>query len=269
MATAKKRFGQNFLIDPRKAESLVHALELKPDEIVIEVGPGTGALTERILKTGANLIAVELDRELISPLKEKFGRYSNFKIIESDFIKFDPGLLGVRNFKLIGNLPYNISGAMMEWLIAYNDLIQLAVITVQREVALRLKALPGTRAYGSLSVMVQSYFDIRKLFDIPPGCFSPRPKVFSRALCLRPDRKIDAQIRYEDFRDFMRGCFAQKRKTLANSIFAVGIAAGLNFSTRAQVENIIVAAGHDINVRAEQLSLNEFVELYKLMQRLK
>ena len=171
MPTPKKRFGQNFLVDPHKADSLVNALNIRPGESVLEIGPGTGILTERILGAGANLTAVELDRELISGLENSFGENPNFHLLEGDIIKIDPRGVASANLKIIGNLPYNISGAMMEWLIEYHDIVSLAVITVQKEVAARIKAAPNSRDYGALSVMVQSCFNVKRVFDIPRARF--------------------------------------------------------------------------------------------------
>jgi 16S rRNA (adenine1518-N6/adenine1519-N6)-dimethyltransferase len=263
MPAPKKRFGQNFLTDPRKADSLVNALNILPGEAVLEVGPGTGILTERILKAGANLTAVELDRELISDLENRFGGGPNFRLIERDIIKVNPRELGFNKLKIIGNLPYNISGAIVEWFIDYHGVIEMAVITVQKEVAARLKASPNSRDYGALSIMAQSFFDIKRLFDIPPGCFSPKPKVFSTVLSLMPDKKI-GEIDYPSFRDFVRACFSQKRKKLVNSLFARGPeVAGQEFG-KPQIENYLARLGKKDDIRAEQLTLRDFLELYKL-----
>jgi 16S rRNA (adenine1518-N6/adenine1519-N6)-dimethyltransferase len=259
----KKRFGQNFLVDPHKADSLVNALDIKPGETILEIGPGTGILTDRILKAGANLTAVELDRELLSNLENRFGGGSNFRLIESDIIKINPRELGISDFKVIGNLPYNISGAIVEWFIEYQNIIKFAVITVQKEVAARLKANPNSRDYGALSIMAQSYFNIKRVFDIPPGSFSPKPKVYSTVLTLTPDKKI-GDINYPSFRDFVRACFSQKRKKLVNSLAARGLeVAGKSFN-KDQIENYLARLGKKGDIRAEQLSLRDFLELYQL-----
>jgi 16S rRNA (adenine1518-N6/adenine1519-N6)-dimethyltransferase len=269
MAIAKKRFGQNFLVDRRKADGLVDALEITPSDTILEVGPGTGMLTERILSHGANLVSVELDRELIGPLRERIGESPRFCLVESDIIRIDPRILMPDGFKLIGNLPYNISGAMVEWLIEYSKLVKLAVITVQKEVAARLRAGPGTRDYGSLTVMVQAFFDVRRLFDIPPGCFSPKPRVYSTALSLRPNKKIDNDIDYPHFRDFLRAGFAQKRKTLANSLSASLRVAGKEMMSRKQVEDILACLGHRPDIRAEQMTLKDLRNLFKMVMQSK
>jgi 16S rRNA (adenine1518-N6/adenine1519-N6)-dimethyltransferase len=261
MTHAKKRFGQNFMVDPHKANSLVESLNIIPGETILEIGPGTGILTERILQANANLIAVELDRDMIDPLQERFTPTGRFRLIESDIIKIDPHTLVADKLKVIGNLPYNISGAMIEWFIAHHESVKLAVITVQKEVAARLRAIPGNRDYGALSVMIQSYFDIKRLFDIPPGCFSPKPKVLSTALSLTPHKKIADDIDFPRFREFLWACFSKKRKTLINSLSFWS--EGETFS-KEQVEKYLASLSKKPDIRAEQLSLSDFLELFRL-----
>ena len=262
MIRAKKRFGQNFLTDNRKLESLVAALDLLPGDLVLEIGPGTGNLTELLLNKEIDLIAVELDRELLEPLRKRFQSSGKFKLIESDIIKLDLGrATDQRKVKLIGNLPYNISGVIVEWLISNWDMIISGVITVQKEVANRLRAEPGSRDYGSLSIIAQSHFDIKKLFDLPPGCFTPKPKVDSTALLLKPSNKID--IEFEGFRNFLYDAFSQKRKKLVNSVVSKS-GEKVKSETRETIEKALAVLGKKADIRAEQLSLPEFLELYKL-----
>jgi 16S rRNA (adenine1518-N6/adenine1519-N6)-dimethyltransferase len=206
---------------------------------------------------------VELDRELLCDLNNRFGPNSNFQLIEGDIIRINLREITQDKLKIIGNLPYNISGAIVEWFIEYHDLIELAVITVQKEVAARLKASPNSRDYGALSVMAQSFFNISRLFGIPPGCFSPRPKVDSSVLSLMPDNKIQ-EIDYPSFRDFVRAGFAQKRKKLVNSLVSRGHEVAGRAFTKMQIENCLASLGKNNDIRAEQLSLREFLELYKL-----
>jgi 16S rRNA (adenine1518-N6/adenine1519-N6)-dimethyltransferase len=260
MIRPKKRFGQHILIDPRKAERLVEALHIEEGERVLEIGAGTGALTERMLAKGADLTAVEIDRDLTGNLQERFGGTGRFALIEGDIIGLDPTDLAPGGIKVIGNLPYNISGAVAEWLIEHHGCIRSAVITVQKQVAERLKAEPGGRDYGSLSVMVQCFYDISKLFDIPAGCFAPRPKVDSTVLRLDPHEKLDREIDYMKFRKFLRGCFFHKRKKLINSL-----AAATEIS-RETIENSLASLGRKADTRAEQLSLQELANLYRVVR---
>ncbi len=257
MNRPKKRFGQHFLIDPRKADRLVDALHIEEGERVLEIGAGTGTLTELILAKGADLTAVEIDRDLTGNLQERFGHRGRFELIQADIIDLDLTNLAPGGIKVIGNLPYNISGAVAEWLIENHSCIRSAVITVQKQVADRLKAGPGGRDYGSLSVMVQCFYDISKLFDIPAGCFAPRPKVDSTVLRFDPHEKLDREIDYMKFRKFLRGCFFHKRKKLINSL-----AAATKIS-RETIENSLASLGRKADTRAEQLSLQELANLYK------
>ena len=152
---------------------------------------------------------------------------------------------------------------MMEWLIEYHDIVSLAVITVQKEVAARIKAAPNSRDYGALSVMVQSFFNVKRVFDIPPGSFSPKPKVYSTVLSLTPDKKIGG-IDYPSFRDFVRACFSQKRKKLVNSLAFRGRDVAGKAYSREQIENYLASLGKKSDIRAEQLTLKDFLELYRL-----
>jgi 16S rRNA (adenine1518-N6/adenine1519-N6)-dimethyltransferase len=256
MIVSKKRFGQNFLVDPGKADKIIEAAEITPLDVILEIGPGGGILTERILNKGCNLIAVELDRDLIPALQERFGNNNRFKLLAKDIVKINLSELGDGGFKVIGNLPYNISGALVEWLIDNYKMIEMAVITVQKEVANRIKAVPGTREYGSLSVLAQMFYSISRFFDIPPGCFSPKPRVVSTVLKLLPSPKLESGFDYARFREFIYACFAQKRKTLVNSLKSSG---GYNKDT---IEKFLVSMGKSPDIRAEQLSGDRFLALY-------
>ena len=259
MRTSKKRFGQNFLVDQGKADRIVDALVIEKNERVLEIGPGKGVLTERILRQGAVLTAVELDRDLIPGLMERFGENPRFSIIENDIIKVRLSDLDGSSYKIIGNIPYNISGALIDWLITNAKMIDSVVITVQKEVADRIKADPGNREYGSLSALAQMFYKVVRVFDISPGCFSPRPKVKSSVLKLTPDIKLDAAINYNEFREFVYGCFAQKRKTLVNSLGFSG-----KFG-KARIEKSLVSLEKRTDIRAEHLSCLELMSLFGLL----
>lgn len=253
---SKKRFGQNFLVNPRIAERIVRALDVREDEGILEIGPGRGILTERILEKGADLTAVEIDRELIPGLEKRFEDYKWFRLIEGDIIDVDLSARGERSFKIIGNLPYNISGALFEWLIDFHKYIELAVITVQKEVGSRVRARPGSRDYGSLSVLVQMFYDVSRLFDISPGCFSPKPKVTSTVLRLLSDMKFPENTDYYSFREFIHACFSQKRKTLVNSL-----SSSMDLD-KGQLEKMLVSSGKRADIRAEHMSGQELLNLY-------
>ncbi|UCC79947.1 MAG: ribosomal RNA small subunit methyltransferase A [Candidatus Zixiibacteriota bacterium] len=257
MATSKKRFGQNFLTDKRVADKIVDAAGIEPGDEVLEIGPGKGILTERILDAGANLTAVEIDRDLIPGLMERFGDSRRFNLLENDIIKIELASLNKSDLKIVGNLPYNISGALMEWLIENHRMIRLALITVQKEVADRIRAGPGGRDYGSLSVLIQMFFAVSRLFDISPGSFFPKPKVKSTVIKLVPDLKLDSDIGYDSFKRFIYTCFARKRKTLVNSLKSSG-----DYDKDA-IEKSLVSLGKSTDIRAEQVSGREFSILYR------
>ncbi len=190
---------------------------------------------------------------------ERFGEDPRFSIIENDIIKVRLSDLDGSGFKIIGNIPYNISGALIDWLIANVKMIDSVVITVQKEVADRIRAFPGNREYGSLSALTQTYYKVARAFDIPPGCFSPPPKVKSSVLKLTPDIKLHAAIDYNEFREFVYGCFSQKRKTLVNSLGFSG-----NFD-KAEIEKSLVSLGKRTDIRAEHLSCLELMSLFSLL----
>lgn len=257
MKVSKKRFGQNFLIDIRKADRMVNEAEISDNDQVLEIGPGRGILTERILNAGANLTAVEIDRDLIPLLSERFGDNERFNLLESDIVKVDLKALGPKNLKIIANLPYNISGALFDWLIDNHALINMAIITVQKEVADRIRSDPGSRDFGSLSVLIQMFYNVTRLFDISPGCFSPKPKVVSTVVKMIPMLSLDNDIDFTRFKSFVHACFAQKRKTLVNSLSSSG-----NYD-KARIEESLVSLGKNTDIRAEQVSGREFQFLFR------
>ena len=251
----KKRLGQNFLADEAIAESIVKAIDPQPDDHVVEIGPGQGALTKYLLAEKCYVTAIEFDRDLLPILKSNIGNKPNLIIIAADIMKVAVDDLP-ENAKLIGNLPYNISTAVIERLYDFKTRVKLAVFTVQAEVAARLAASPGCSDYGSLTVIMQAGFEISTLFDIPPHAFNPAPQVVSSVIKIAPIEREMSE--FENFKTFIRGCFRQKRKTLVNSMEI-----GLNIP-KDMCESLIGNAGHKSDVRAEQLGFDEFMRLYEL-----
>ncbi len=251
---AKRSFGQNFLIDHTYIDKLVGALRLKPDDSVLEIGAGRGALTAALLATGARVIAVEIDRDLHPVLQERFGAFENFKLIADDILQVDLAGIFETNAiappaKLIGNLPYNISTAILQRIIDARELFSVAVFMFQREVVQRITAAPGDSDRGFFTIVTEAAFDAANLFDVPPGAFSPRPKVWSSVVSLTPKpRSVGDDPK---FRRFISMAFAQKRKTLLNNL--------KQYSPNA--ENAINAAGIDPRRRAETLTLAEWFTL--------
>jgi 16S rRNA (adenine1518-N6/adenine1519-N6)-dimethyltransferase len=249
----KKRLGQNFLVDDTISERIVKALDPKPGEQVVEIGPGRGALTGYLLQSGCRVTAIEFDRDLVPMLKAKFKNESNLNLIAADFLHIaaddlpDP-------LKIIGNLPYNISTVIIEKLHDFTAGLIDAVFTVQTEVAERLISSAGNRNYGSLTVIMNVEFNAAELFRIPPRAFKPSPKINSSVIRLTPLRREIAD--FENFKTFVRGCFKHKRKTLANSMES-----GLNLPKQ-QCEDMITGIGYDLKVRAEQLTVNDYLRLF-------
>ncbi len=198
----RKRFGQNFLVDPSKVERIVEASDVGPEDTVLEVGPGTGVLTERLLATGARVVAVEIDRDLCELLRERFGEREAFELIEGDVLatkstinpKVVDALRGegdgrLSPFRHVANLPYNIASPLLVTLATDFPTMDRAIVMVQKEVADRLAASPGGKDYGPLSIMVQAMCAVKRLFTLPPSCFWPRPQIDSAVveLARRPE----------------------------------------------------------------------------------
>lgn len=246
----KKRFSQNFLVDPNLARKIVDALAIQDGDVVLEVGCGRGALTKLLLETPARVVGVEVDRMLVPALTREFG--GRLELHEADILEVDPFRLGLRYpTKLIGNLPYHISSPILFRLMEWKNVVSHAVIMVQKEVAQRIVAASGSRTYGILSVFCQYHADCSLLFDVPPGAFFPRPTVTSSivSLRLRPFHKIPQdEIR---FRQVVRRAFNQRRKMLRNSL-----AGFLN-------DRLVP---FDMQQRPEDLSVEAFIQLSDMLQ---
>jgi len=252
---AKKSLGQHFLIDRNIAYRIVKALDPQSNENVVEIGSGKGALTAVMVKKGCRVTAIEFDSELIPVLEHKFSDMSNFTLLAKDFLAVTSADLPSR-FKLIGNIPYNITTVILEKLFEFKKAVSNAVFTVQSEVADRLTASPGTRANGSFTIIMQAGFDIKAMFRVHPRAFKPVPAVGSTVIKLKPvSREPEG---FENFKTFVRGCFRQKRKTLNNSMQL-----GLNLPKK-ECESMIEQIGKQDNIRSEQLSFDDYLNLYKL-----
>ncbi|MEO0069891.1 MAG: 16S rRNA (adenine(1518)-N(6)/adenine(1519)-N(6))-dimethyltransferase RsmA [candidate division WOR-3 bacterium] len=214
----RKSLGQTFLTNTTIADALIAALNLKKGELVLEIGPGSGILTERLLKKGARVIAVEIDRRLVQFLKEIFANNTNLKVVYKDFLKFD--LSQFSSLKIIGNIPFNISSQVFFKLWEYRQNWIAAVFTTQREFAQRLLSPPGTKDYGILSVLYDYLCEKRKLFNIPARFFYPQPKVSATAFLLK--RYTNPVWRLSDEKWFYQvvqsAFFPQRRKRLLNNL---------------------------------------------------
>lgn len=260
---AKKSFGQHFLIDKNYIDKIIRALNPKQDETIVEIGAGRGALTERLLESGANVIAIELDWDLNPALREKFEGKENFILVEKDALRIDFNELkessnpqsAIRNpqsKKLVANLPYNISTAILQRLIAQREAFSEMILMFQREVVTRMIAGPGNSERGFLSVLVEAYLDAEKLFDVPREAFRPVPKVWSAVVRLKP--KGSTGIENDDlFRAMLSAGFAQRRKTIANNL--KNAAENLRIEN---VEKLLADSEIEAKRRAETLTLEEW-----------
>ncbi len=249
---ARKRFGQNFLHDHHIIDNILGSLFYTANQHWVEIGPGQGALTEPLLKSGVQLDVVELDRDLVSLLKTQFSHYDNLSIYSADALKFDFSALAKANEKLhiLGNLPYNISTPLMFHLLENVPRIADMTFMLQKEVVDRICAVPGSKKYGRLSVMMQYYCTTEHLFDVPPESFNPQPKVMSSIVRLIPHEQPPVIIdSVKMLNTVVTAAFSQRRKTLRNSLKKL-----IN-------EADIVLLDIDPTLRAETISLQDFAKL--------
>ncbi|HLH34552.1 MAG TPA: 16S rRNA (adenine(1518)-N(6)/adenine(1519)-N(6))-dimethyltransferase RsmA [Alloacidobacterium sp.] len=257
----KAKLGQNFLVDRNACARIVDTLGDISEKTVVEIGPGKAAITAILAQKAYRLIAVELDRELAANLKQRFAA-SHIEVIEQDILTVDLSSFRRDGQKLlvVGNLPYYITSDILLHLFQYHGAISRAVLMMQREVADRVAAVPGSRDYGLLSATTQLYARLEKIMTLPPGAFSPPPKVYSSVLRLTfAPRFEELGIDAEGFIIFLRQCFAQKRKTLLNNLRA----AGFDVSRIAQATE---AAAVSPQTRAEALSLEAMARLYRSLR---
>jgi len=249
----KKSLGQNFLTDPNTARRIVRALDPQPGESIVEIGAGTGMLTRYLEASGAEIIAVEIDKRAITILNELTRDFPNLRILQHDILHIDFRSLGLRTLpcRIIGNLPYYLTSQILFHLFDQADVITDAVLMMQKEVAERLVAHPRTKQYGILSVMTQVYCDVAMLFTVPPTVFTPRPQVTSAVLHLSFENSRVAKIRDIDaFRRIVRGTFGKRRKTMLNCLKYMKIADELPDSLTQYLGR-----------RPEELTIDDFIFL--------
>jgi 16S rRNA (adenine1518-N6/adenine1519-N6)-dimethyltransferase len=246
--TPRKRFGQNFLHDPHFVRSCIEAIAPRPDDNMVEIGPGLGALTEPLLQRVGHLHVVEIDRDLIARLRTRFPP-QQLTIHEGDALKFDFGSLGP-DLRVVGNLPYNISTPLLFHLAQYAQRVRDMHFMLQKEVVQRMAAAPSTPDYGRLSVMLQYRFFIDHLFDVPGGAFNPPPKVTSAFVRLIPLVPLPSPARDEAiFATIVASAFSTRRKTLRNAL-----------RPHLDIKDF-EALGIDPGLRAESLAVADFVRI--------
>jgi 16S rRNA (adenine1518-N6/adenine1519-N6)-dimethyltransferase len=254
---ARKRFGQHWLVDQRVLDRIVAAAELESGERVLEIGPGRGALSERLLRTPAAAVqAVELDRDLLAGLRQRFGVDSRFSLLAGDALEVELPTAD----KVVANIPYNITGPLLERLVGRLDRpvrppYRRLVLLLQQEVAQRIHAAPGSSAYSALSVRMQLLARCRPVCAVPPRCFQPPPKVHSEVICIDPlpeSDQLDPPLARQ-VEQLLRRCFAARRKMLRNSL------AGL--LPAVPLAELAAAAGVGLQQRPQELAPQAWVAL--------
>lgn len=250
---ASKKLGQNFLVDAGIVQGIVEAADAGPGDRILEIGPGIGTLTQGLAEAGAEITAVELDKKLPAVLAETLAGYDNVTIVPGDILKVNiPELMGGHPFKVVANLPYYITTPILMALLEQRLPITVLVTMVQKEVALRMVAEPGSRIYGSLSVAVQYYTRPRIAFDVPPRSFIPAPEVDSVVIVCDVREKPAVEVKSEKmFFRVVKAAFGQRRKTMSNAMKGAGF-------TPEQTAAAFARCGLDSTRRGEIFSLEEF-----------
>jgi len=264
-----KRLGQHFLRDQRTIQRIIEALNPKPDETIIEIGPGTGALTSALLGRAGHVIAVEFDNKLAPLLTGRFADAANFKLVMADALTTDfcAVIQPARSARLVANLPYNISTAILQRLIAQRACLKEMVLMLQREVVERVLAPPGTTDRGFISVLVEAYCETEKLFDVAPGAFRPPPKVWSSVMRLKFRPRINVEVADERLLwETVSVGFAQKRKTILNNLRHSTGRLQETLKRNGGASIVLCKAAVDLQRRAETLTIDEWARIVQSME---
>lgn len=263
----QKKYGQNFLIDKNILEKIVDAAEIGADDVVLEIGPGIGTMTQYLCERAREVIAVEIDDKLIPVLADTLSEYDNVTVIHQDILKVDIRALaeeknGGKPIKVVANLPYYITTPIIMELFESRVPLESVTVMVQKEVAERMKEGPGSKDYGALSLAVAYYAVAEIIAEVPPACFIPRPKVSSMVIRLTCHKEPPVEVADERFLfSVIRASFQQRRKTLVN---------GLNNAPwipvdREEITRCVESLGYGPSVRGEKLTLEEFARLANLL----
>ena len=263
----QKKFGQNFLIDTRVLEEIIDAAQITKDDFVLEIGPGIGTMTQYLCEAAREVVAVEIDTNLIPILKDTLSAYNNVEVFNQDILKVDIASLARernndRPIKVVANLPYYITTPIIMGLFESHVPIDSITIMVQKEVADRMQEGPGSKEYVALSLAVQYYAKPEIVVNVPPSCFMPQPKVGSAVIRLTRHEQPPVQVDNEKLMfQVIRASFNQRRKTLANGLNNFG-SFGLN---KEEIQSCIEELGVPVNIRGEALSLEQFAELSNII----
>ncbi len=266
----QKKFGQNFLIDTRVLERIIAQAEITKDDMVLEIGPGIGTMTQYLCENAREVVAVEIDNSLIPILEDTLSEYNNVTVINDDILKVDINKLveehnAGKPIKVVANLPYYITTPIIMGLFEKKVNVDSITVMVQKEVADRMKSGPGSKDYGALSLAVQYYSKPEIVANVPPNCFMPRPNVSSAVIRLKLYDEMAVKVENENllFR-LIRASFNQRRKTLVNGIKNSG---ELNY-TKEQVVEALAKMGLNENIRGEALTLEQFGELSDILNEM-
>lgn len=258
---ARKRFGQNFLQDANIISRIVRAIHPKTDDLMVEIGPGQGAITRELLESLQQLSVIELDRDLIPLLKVNLAsQLDKLHIFSADALQFDFAQLiqNGQKLRVVGNLPYNISTPLIFHLLSYRQQLEDMHFMLQYEVVARMAAKPGSKTYGRLSIMSQYYCQVEHLFDVPPECFNPAPKVMSAIVRLKPYRQLPQEADdLPTFEEVVKLAFSQRRKMLRNTLKPL--------LSAEQIEQL----EEDLKLRPEQLDISGFIRISNLIHQLR
>ena len=262
---AKKNFGQNFLVDASVTGRM--ASTLRDDGVVIEVGPGIGSLTEELAKRAKHVRSYEIDERLIPVLEDTLKDYDNVEIVLQDILETDinkelqPLVDKYKHIEFAANLPYYITTPVLFKLFESSIPFEKIVVMIQKEVADRFSAKPGTKEYGALSVESQYLYDVKKLFNVQRTSFNPAPNVDSAVISFTKHEKNEAVDNEELFFEIVKACFKQRRKTLYNNLREF-------FDSKEKAELLLLKANIPLETRAEMLDLNQYIELYKALKEI-
>lgn len=266
--SANKSLGQNFLIDDNVVEGIVNSAEVSKDDLVIEIGPGLGTLTACLLERAGKVVAIELDTRMIKILEDRFKLYKNFEIINQDVLKIDLRSLikqqkeneGIKNVKVVANLPYYITTPIIMKLLEDKLDIESITVMVQKEVAKRLTAEPSDKLAGAITYSVKYYCDATEEIDVPKDCFLPSPEVDSEVikLVLRKEPLVNVKDEVIFFK-LIKTSFMQRRKTFINGVSNGGI------TSKEKIKEILDDLGIDVNKRGENLTLEQFAQIANLL----
>ena len=267
--TFQKRFGQNFLIDTNIIEKIIEGAGITKQDTILEIGPGIGSLTQMMAEAAGKVIAVEIDKKLIPVLEDTLGDYDNIRLINKDILKLDISELikeeNIKSLKVVANLPYYITTPIIMNLLERDLPIESITVMIQKEVAERMNAVPGTKSYGSLSLAVKYHATTEIVAMVPPGCFIPKPKVGSAVIKLTKlsEPSVESENEALMFK-LIRGAFAQRRKTFINSVTG---SQAINHE-KATVAEALEQMGLDVRIRGEALNLEQFAKLSTILNKI-